>query len=175
MSEREQQPLHLQHPRCPFCHDAVQPGATEKVACQACMAWHHGPCWAEHGGCAACGEGRPAATPGPQTQPTSKATATPAGAPSATCTWEGCSETRDEGRLCGAHRRRVRLIQAGLVTSSVLLLIAAGGIVVLGIYRGDFPLPTLALVPIAISELLISFDVGHRPWRWTKKIAAPDL
>lgn len=49
----------VEHPRCPFCHDAVRPGDEDKQACGACMAWHHAACWGEHGGCAGCGAGAP--------------------------------------------------------------------------------------------------------------------
>jgi len=54
------------HARCPFCHAPVRPGADEpKRSCGACMAWHHAECWAEHGGCAACGgRAQPVAGPG---------------------------------------------------------------------------------------------------------------
>lgn len=50
--------------RCPFCRDDVRGATTEGaaswVACAACLARHHEPCWGEGGGkCAACGhEGR---------------------------------------------------------------------------------------------------------------------
>ena len=47
----------IQHPRCPFCHDAVAP-EDEKAACAACMAWHHRECWAEAGACGACSSPR---------------------------------------------------------------------------------------------------------------------
>jgi len=48
--------VEVQRDRCPFCHDAVRPDQ-DKTACDACMAWHHKDCWANHGGCSACGEG----------------------------------------------------------------------------------------------------------------------
>lgn len=42
--------------RCPFCRDDVRAGAKDWVACAACLARHHEPCWGEGGGkCAACG------------------------------------------------------------------------------------------------------------------------
>ncbi len=48
-------PIDAKHPRCPYCHDPVRPGAVEaKRSCSACMAWHHAACWEDHGGCAAC-------------------------------------------------------------------------------------------------------------------------
>lgn len=53
MAERERQ-VAVEHPRCPYCRDAVAPGA-RKTACDACMAWHHTDCWSEHGACSACG------------------------------------------------------------------------------------------------------------------------
>lgn len=47
----------IRHPRCPYCHDGVDPDDT-KTACDGCMSWHHAPCWREHGACAACGGAR---------------------------------------------------------------------------------------------------------------------
>ncbi len=44
-------------PRCPYCHDEVSQGDV-KVACDACMSWHHRDCWGEQGACAACGHER---------------------------------------------------------------------------------------------------------------------
>lgn len=41
--------------RCPFCRDAIVAGDRAKLACNACMAWHHTACWTEHGRCAGCG------------------------------------------------------------------------------------------------------------------------
>jgi hypothetical protein len=43
--------------RCPFCHDGVDPLATDWVACKACLARHHTECWGEGGACGACGGG----------------------------------------------------------------------------------------------------------------------
>ena len=40
--------------RCPYCHDSVDL-ETPWVACRACLARHHGECWADVGVCAACG------------------------------------------------------------------------------------------------------------------------
>lgn len=60
--------------RCPFCRDGVRAATTDWVACAACLARHHEPCWGEGGGrCAACGHGerlradRPAARQGSTT------------------------------------------------------------------------------------------------------------
>lgn len=55
--------------RCPYCHDDV--AAAESVACQGCLARHHGSCWEESGRCATCSGavvlrsdgGRPPLTP----------------------------------------------------------------------------------------------------------------
>lgn len=44
----------VEHARCPFCHEPVRASDADKAACGACMAWHHGACWSEHGRCAAC-------------------------------------------------------------------------------------------------------------------------
>lgn len=41
--------------RCPFCRDAIAASERGKLACNACMAWHHAACWTEHGRCASCG------------------------------------------------------------------------------------------------------------------------
>ncbi len=61
--ERAQQIRVADAPRCPFCHDAVEPSAA-KEACPACMAWHHLECWNEHDTrCAACGGARTAPPP----------------------------------------------------------------------------------------------------------------
>lgn len=44
--------------RCPFCHDPVQLEVrTPWVACAACLARHHAPCWDESRRCGACGHG----------------------------------------------------------------------------------------------------------------------
>ena len=43
------------HPRCPYCHDAIQPQQV-KTPCMTCMAWHHSDCAEEHERCAACGD-----------------------------------------------------------------------------------------------------------------------
>ena len=55
MSEQERPKVRigLEHPRCPYCKDAVQPGDRKK-ACDACMSWHHAECWEGYGRCAAC-------------------------------------------------------------------------------------------------------------------------
>lgn len=44
-------------PRCPYCHEDVARGESIQV-CAVCHAFHHGACWSELGGCAACGAGR---------------------------------------------------------------------------------------------------------------------
>ncbi len=61
MIEREQ--LRLSAERCPYCHEAVERSDQDKVACNACMAWHHAGCWNEHGACAACGADRTGLSP----------------------------------------------------------------------------------------------------------------
>jgi hypothetical protein len=47
----------IARPRCPYCHEDVEHGEPLQV-CTACHAFHHGPCWSELGGCAACGSER---------------------------------------------------------------------------------------------------------------------
>jgi hypothetical protein len=39
--------------RCPFCHDALG-DVSQVVACAACGARHHAPCYREHGACSSC-------------------------------------------------------------------------------------------------------------------------
>lgn len=58
----------VQHPRCPYCREGVEP-RQPKAACDACMSWHHDECWDEHGGCSACGEQAPVGTGQPQPEP----------------------------------------------------------------------------------------------------------
>ena len=45
----------VEHPRCPYCHDAITPEQV-KTPCMTCMAWHHSDCAEEHERCAACGQ-----------------------------------------------------------------------------------------------------------------------
>lgn len=40
--------------RCPFCHESVDLGQDDWVACAGCLARHHGDCWSEGGRCGAC-------------------------------------------------------------------------------------------------------------------------
>jgi hypothetical protein len=40
--------------RCPFCHESVDVGQDDWVACAGCLARHHGECWTEGGRCGAC-------------------------------------------------------------------------------------------------------------------------
>ena len=48
--------LNLQslRPRCPYCHDDVEPGGDNR-ACHECLTWHHEECWDNHGSCVTCG------------------------------------------------------------------------------------------------------------------------
>lgn len=47
--------IRLSHPRCPFCHETVEPSEVP-APCLACRAWHHSACLAEaRERCAACG------------------------------------------------------------------------------------------------------------------------
>lgn len=55
---RERDRVKLPGERCPYCHEEVERGDADKVACNACMGWHHQACWVEHGACAACGAGQ---------------------------------------------------------------------------------------------------------------------
>lgn len=48
--------------RCPYCHEPTQAqGEEPRRVCHKCGAWQHEGCWAEHVGCAACGDGVPPA------------------------------------------------------------------------------------------------------------------
>jgi hypothetical protein len=59
---REREKL-IASPRCPYCHEDVSRGEAIRV-CEKCHAFHHGACWRELGGCAACGaERRPEPVP----------------------------------------------------------------------------------------------------------------
>ncbi|MBX3472237.1 MAG: hypothetical protein KF878_35745 [Planctomycetes bacterium] len=50
--------MHVEHPRCPFCHGRVEPD-DPCAPCLGCRAWHHTECLEEAGArCGACG--RPA-------------------------------------------------------------------------------------------------------------------
>lgn len=43
-------------PRCPFCHEDIDPGAAQR-ACESCRAWHHRDCFREaEERCCACGQ-----------------------------------------------------------------------------------------------------------------------
>lgn len=52
--ELTQLPILVEHPRCPFCHDAVGP-SDDATPCLTCRAWQHTDCAAEGAGrCGAC-------------------------------------------------------------------------------------------------------------------------
>lgn len=49
-----QLPILVEHPRCPFCHDALGP-ADDATPCLTCRAWQHADCASEGAGrCGAC-------------------------------------------------------------------------------------------------------------------------
>ncbi|MDC3379033.1 hypothetical protein OAX78_01965 [Planctomycetota bacterium] len=70
MSERERERVKVPGDRCPYCHDEVERSASDKLACNECMAWHHSSCWQEHGSCAACGANRTGVATGTPLVPT---------------------------------------------------------------------------------------------------------
>ena len=56
-SPRARPDVQLHTHRCPYCHADVDLDHDDAwVSCRGCLARHHGPCWDEHGACAACGE-----------------------------------------------------------------------------------------------------------------------
>lgn len=62
MNERTRGQVQVGRDRCPFCHVGVSPNQP-KIACDACMAWHHAECWKEYGACAACAASEVAGAP----------------------------------------------------------------------------------------------------------------
>jgi hypothetical protein len=59
VSERERVRVEGGGVRCPYCHDAVDTGQADWVACSGCLARHHGECWTEGHRCGACGVSEP--------------------------------------------------------------------------------------------------------------------
>lgn len=53
--EQEKIRLEPSPTRCPYCHERVEAGGAEWVACRSCLGRHHVACWAESGRCAGCG------------------------------------------------------------------------------------------------------------------------
>jgi hypothetical protein len=57
--------VHVEHPRCPYCHADVL-ADDRKQPCLSCMAWHHDECFTQNGSkCATCGSLRNAAATAP--------------------------------------------------------------------------------------------------------------
>lgn len=54
--------------RCPYCHTSAS-ATREAVACQRCLARHHGACWDEAGCCSSCGSAEPLRAPDPKAAP----------------------------------------------------------------------------------------------------------
>jgi hypothetical protein len=112
MSEREKERVRIPGPRCPYCHEDIEASGLDKLACNACMAWHHKACWEEHGHCAACshretGLGSSAATERSVAKPVEKP---------APCHYTNCEEFsahndlwRVGRRVCPAHNKRETL------------------------------------------------------------------
>lgn len=51
--EKTRSKVKVNRPRCPYCHDDIEPGG-ENRACYGCLTWHHSECW-NYGGCVSCG------------------------------------------------------------------------------------------------------------------------
>jgi hypothetical protein len=98
--EREHLEIEVEHPRCPYCKDAVQP-EQEKSSCHGCMAWHHAECWDEHGACSACG-----ATALADATAQQRRTAPSSLRPQ--CTWGDCTRPARGFRAPGFWPLRVR-------------------------------------------------------------------
>ena len=94
-------------PRCPYCHEDVSRGESLQV-CAVCHAFHHGACWSELGGCAACGAGR---EPAPRSRVQGVATR---------------AEVRE--RAVRRALSRSTLVRGGVLAAALALLGLAGGV-----------------------------------------------
>jgi len=142
--------VRVERERCPFCHEPVRSDDT-KAACDACMAWHHADCWAEHDGCAACDHSRPLAPAAPRRSREAAATSRaperldPASEHGAPCQLRGCEAVIPVGEvLCRRHRlkqaRGLRLLALLALGLAVVLLARGadwvGPLVLLGVLLG---------------------------------------
>lgn len=145
-------------PRCPFCHDTIAP-RVEKLACDACMAWHHAECWTEGGQrCGGCGAGVVSGSrhvPDPATQRPVGGRAAPV-RPRGSCGARGCEQAGaatwiGSRRLCPDHALR---LYGTLLTVLGVLPIALATVVVLD----------LLSVHVSVSELLAGLGVWLLSW-----------
>lgn len=87
--------------RCPFCHEGVDVGTDDWVACAGCLARHHADCWGEATRCGACGGTESLArTATPAARPLGPVAATPTTpeAPSRFERWFGAPRNIDHTR-----------------------------------------------------------------------------
>ena len=160
--ERDRLRVDLQRTACPFCKDAVRPDQ-DKVACDACMAWHHSECWADYGACSAC-RGASRAEQGGHSDSRSA------------CRWQGCPRLPDPlcanelhlKGLCNAHAAGFSLTQAnGFRAISVFCGLAASG-VTLGLVFDDVNVYWVALAVFLVVFAVIFASVAkshRRRWR----------
>lgn len=166
MSEVTRAQVEVSRERCPYCHEDVAPDQP-KVACDACMAWHHSECWAEYGACAACAASQVAGRP---------------------CTWRGwggnqpaCPRSGElvEGSqqsLCPEHRAE---FDRGRRMAAPVVLIVLGTSLLLG--AAAFLRTTLLMRPIHglfVTATAVMASLGlYMLWlawaRWPEK-AAPE-
>jgi len=135
-----------------FCHEAIG-GADDKLACNACMAWHHQACWQEGGRrCASCGGGA-----------TGEASGGPAAAPRAGTPPRAAP--RPPPLRPGGPRRR--LMAAGAMALPLL----AVGLLVLNLYEvlGSGSAAAVALGVVAGGALLTYFVADFRRWRGRRR------
>lgn len=146
-------------PRCPFCHERISP-RVEKLACDACMAWHHAECWSEAGQrCGGCGAGVVSGSrhvPDPATQRPVGRAPTPAPVrPRRSCAALGCQHdapTRiGTRRFCREHALR---LFGTLLTVMGGIPVGLATLLVLGVLVGS----------VTSSDLLVATGVWLLSW-----------
>lgn len=152
--------IEVQHPRCPFCRDAVLP-AEEKVACGACMGWTHAACFEEaQRRCGACGGG-PA-----ETAPRASGAA-PAGAAARPLDerWRRLdARWRDEDHLRGFRRAVLAAASGapGRIAAAVLAVVALAAFV---IALPTLPLDAISVVLAGVLVVLVVLALLFAHWR----------